>query len=58
MLGWAIRLLLLLFVLRALQRLWRGIGEGMNPPLPPQPSAVPLAGIPSAARSSRAVARR
>ena len=43
MLGWAIRLLLLLFVLRALQRLWLGIVEGMNPPRPPQPSAVPLA---------------
>ena len=42
MLGWAIRLLLLIIVLRALMRLWRGIVEGMNPPLPPQPSAVAL----------------
>jgi YHS domain-containing protein len=42
MLGWAIRLLLLFFVLRALLRLWRGIAEGMSPPRPPQPSAMPL----------------
>jgi YHS domain-containing protein len=42
MLGWAIRLLLLIIVLRALMRLWRGIVEGMNPPRPPQPSAVAL----------------
>jgi len=42
MLGWAIRVLLLIIVLRALMRLWRGIVEGMNPPRPPQPSAVPL----------------
>jgi len=41
MLGWAIRVLLLIIVLRALMRLWRGIVEGMNPP-PSQPSAVPL----------------
>jgi YHS domain-containing protein len=40
MLGWAIRLLLLIIILRALMRLWQGIVEGMNPP--PQPSALAL----------------
>ena len=43
MLGVILELLLIVFVLRALARLWRGIVEGMNPPLPPQPSAMPLA---------------
>ncbi len=43
MTGWVIRLLLLYFVLRALSRLWRGIGEGMNPPPDARPAAVPLA---------------
>ena len=43
MTGWIIRLLLLLFILRAISRLVRGIVQGMHPPLPEQPTAVPLA---------------
>jgi YHS domain-containing protein len=43
MLGWAIRLLLLVFVLRAIMRLWNGIVEGMRLPPSEPPSAVPLA---------------
>jgi uncharacterized protein len=42
MVGWLIRFLLLLFVLRALLRLWRGIVEGMRPPRDAEPAAVPL----------------
>jgi YHS domain-containing protein len=42
MAGWFIRLLLLLFILRALARLWRGIVEGMRPPRDAAPPAVPL----------------
>ena len=43
MFGWAIKLLLLFFVVRAISRLLRGIAEGMRPPRDEQPSAVPLA---------------
>jgi YHS domain-containing protein len=43
MIGWAIRLLLIIFVVRALTRLWRGVVEGMRLPQPEPPSAVPLA---------------
>ena len=43
MIGWTIRLLLIIFVVRALMRLWRGIVEGMRLPEQEQPSAVPLA---------------
>ena len=42
MLGWFIRLLLVLFIVRALSRLWRGIAEGMRPARDEQPAAVPL----------------
>ena len=43
MIGWAIRLLLIIFVVRALMRLWRGVVEGMRLPANEPPSAVPLA---------------
>jgi len=43
MIGWTIRLLLIIFVVRALMRLWRGVVEGMRLPQTEQPSAVPLA---------------
>jgi YHS domain-containing protein len=43
MLGPILELLLVVFVLRALLRLGRGIVEGMSPPLAAPPSAVPLA---------------
>jgi YHS domain-containing protein len=43
MLGPILELLLVVFVLRALLRLGRGIVEGMRPSAPPPPSAVPLA---------------
>jgi YHS domain-containing protein len=43
MLGWAIKLLLVFFVLRAISRLFRGIAEGMRPPRVEPPPAVPLA---------------
>ena len=42
MLGWFIRFLLVLFIVRALLRLWRGIAEGMRPPRDEPPAAVPL----------------
>ncbi len=43
MAGWVIRLLLLVFILRALSRLWHGIEEGLRPARDEQPAAVPLA---------------
>jgi YHS domain-containing protein len=43
MLGRILELLLIVFVLRALLRLGRGIVDGMRPSAPAQPSAVPLA---------------
>ena len=43
MAGWVIRLLLLVFILRALSRLWHGIEEGLRPARDKQPAAVPLA---------------
>jgi YHS domain-containing protein len=43
MLGPVLELLLVFFVLRGLLRLWRGIVEGMHPPVQTPPSAVPLA---------------
>jgi YHS domain-containing protein len=43
MLGWTIRLLLLLFIIRAILRLARGIMAGLNPPGERHPTAVPLA---------------
>ena len=42
MLGWAIKLLLVFFILRAISRLFRGIGEGMRAPRAGHPAAVPL----------------
>jgi hypothetical protein len=36
-------LVLVVFVLRSILRLVRGIAEGMTPPAPKQPAAVPLA---------------
>jgi YHS domain-containing protein len=43
MTGWAIRLILLFFIIRALVRLVRGIAEGMRVPQVDAPSAVALA---------------
>jgi YHS domain-containing protein len=43
MVGWIIRLLLLYVILRAISRFVRGIVQGMTPPLPEPPRAVPLA---------------
>ena len=43
MIGWTIRLLLIIFIVRAVMRLWRGIVEGMRVPQDSPPSAVPLA---------------
>jgi YHS domain-containing protein len=42
MLGWFIRVLLLLVIVRAISRLWHGIEEGMRPARDKQPAAVPL----------------
>jgi hypothetical protein len=43
MLGPILELLLVVFVLRAILRLWRGIVEGMRPSAAAPPSAMPLA---------------
>jgi YHS domain-containing protein len=43
MFGWVIRLVLVIFILRAVSRLFRGIAEGIRPPRARQPAAVPLA---------------
>jgi YHS domain-containing protein len=42
MLGWVIRLLLVFFILRAVSRLFHGIGEGLRGPRVQTPSAVAL----------------
>ena len=38
-----LRLLLIIFIIRAVMRLWRGIVDGLNAPRPAAPPAVPLA---------------
>jgi YHS domain-containing protein len=42
MVGWVIRLLLVIFVLRAVLRLWRGVVDGMRPAHDAHPAAVAL----------------